>query len=693
MVQTLYFQWQNEILCKTIYPMRESKLRDFLVYYEEVDRWAEYKNKNISSEIKAYQDAQKAAAITAFKTYTTKRDYFMRADVRADYLKFKPIDEAELTEITKLHSNFIHYWPKDIRGERSFVTMQIQAWEAHRKLILDWIKSRKRRHEVMDPKHPRYVPEGQELEQKEKVTLPMADQELDQLYSFLATYDKIEKRKLEWYQKKKKDPNFNVPEADFLIQIPTDPPPTPRDIVLWKMEEYEAALEKKNQFELLEEIYKRFSKDPKRYPLWLQYMVVHFSGMRYASAHSSWADPKDLLTRLRTPDVENKVKAMDDAAVEKMCKEKIAVYESTNGAAKPKLALAQEKEWKAKVSYSMANVKAPGPKTRRVGLSALLVHELAYEIKSWPTAQALQELKNMKATFPAWAWKTIVKLTPLRVTEVTDPSWEKLTPEEEAERYLPKHSALNKIISEWQAYNTTLWRDEHGRSHELIVTRAVCNETAEHIQHLRGHLPPGGLAPKPKWYRTNEDENKLTGNPRPYYIKPTQAKDYTPGASILWLRFVDKQPETWQIAKTIETKQKEGLLPASFKNRPTGGNANNWIYKQGEITTRSRTVANEKQQRVNQQQWLRWIHEATVAEVAENADGQVILTYETALPDAPRSTSCIGMFKQPLSWLLSDGTEDAYNRSFVGFVPEGQVPAEHLKEMLDWNKILRRKVV
>jgi hypothetical protein len=456
------------------------------------------------------------------------------------------------------------------------------------------------------------------------------------------------------------------------------------------MEEYEAALAKKDQFGLLEEIYKRFKSDPQRYPLWLQYMVVHFSGMRYASAHSSWADPKDLLIRLRTPDVQKKVQDMDDAVVEKMCKEKIAAYESTNGGAKPKLALTQDKNWKAKVSYSMANIKAPGPKTRRVGLSSLLVDEMAYDLRSMPTAQALEEIKKLKATFPAWAWKIIVKLTPLRVTEVTDPAWEKLTPAEEQERYLPQNGTLNKLLSDWEIYNTTLWREEHGRSHELIVTRAVCNETAEHIQHLRGHLPPGGLTPKPKWYRTNEDENKLPGNPRPYYVHPKQTKDYTPGASILWLRFVDKQPNDWQIAKSVETKDKDGLLPGEFKTRRPDPKKPNWLYKQGETVIRSRTLVNEKKQKVNQQQWLRWIHEATVAEVGENADGEVILTYETALPDDPRGTSCIGMFKKPLYWFLSDGTEDEFNRSFVGFVPEGQIPTEHLKEMLDWNKILRK---
>jgi hypothetical protein len=70
----------------------------------------------------------------------------------------------------------------------------------------------------------------------------------------------------------------------------------------------------------------------------------------------------------------------------------------------------------------------------------------------------------------------------------------------------------------------------------------------------------------------------------------------------------------------------------------------------------------------------------------------MVITYETALPDGDQATSCLGIHMMPLSWHLSDGTEDAYNRSFVGYVPEGQVPMEHLKTMLDWNKILRKQV-
>ena len=67
---------------------------------------------------------------------------------------------------------------------------------------------------------------------------------------------------------------------------------------------YRATLMQKSHQELLEEVVQRFLKQPQRYPLWLQYMVIHFSGMRYQSAHGSWADPKDLLANLRTTAIE-----------------------------------------------------------------------------------------------------------------------------------------------------------------------------------------------------------------------------------------------------------------------------------------------------------------------------------------------------------------------------------------------------
>src|SRR5688500_5988690 len=43
----IYFQWQNEALLKTIYPLRTMNLRNALEYYMEIDLWQQYKDQKI----------------------------------------------------------------------------------------------------------------------------------------------------------------------------------------------------------------------------------------------------------------------------------------------------------------------------------------------------------------------------------------------------------------------------------------------------------------------------------------------------------------------------------------------------------------------------------------------------------------------------------------------------------------------
>jgi hypothetical protein len=104
--------------------------------------------------------------------------------------------------------------------------------------------------------------------------------------------------------------------------------------------------------------------------------------------------------------------------------------------------------------------------------------------------------------------------------------------------------------------------------------------------------------------------------------------------------------------------------------------------------TRTRTTIDAAKKQSTQTQWLRWIHEATVIEVVDIADGTYVYTFETSLPEDFRGTSCLGVFRNTLNWNLSDGTEDAYNRSFTAYAPEGEAPTENMKTMLDWNRIL-----
>lgn len=495
-------------------------------------------------------------------------------------------------------------------------------------------------------------------------------------------------------QIKSLESTLNISEEEYLVRYSPDQPVTVKDIVRSKVEAYKSSLAQKSQFELLEEIVKRFIAQPERYPLWLQYMVIHFSGMRYASAHGSWADPKDLLSSLRTSALEKDFKKMDDDAVQALSQERVSLYETTGVLSPntPKLARTPDQKWKEKIAFHLKGLKSANSYQRRKAYFDLRLDEEDYEIETMTHQDALDALESMKDTLPDWMWKEVVKLTDLRMKQASDPNWEKLTPAEEEKRNEAQYAEYRAVMSKWKQDNLTGWREEHDKSNRLIVTRSVCNEVAEQIQHLRGHTPPGGLTAKAPWYLKNEREGKVPGTPRPYFMRPASAKDYTVGASILWLRFVHELPNPWRVAQPLQTRQGHGLIPAEFLSRKSGS-AGNWMYTQGDVVTRTRMRVNEKKQTVRDQQWLRWIHEATVAEVAETADGPVILTFETALPyDDPRLSS-VGVFKHSLDNLVFNGGEETYNGSFVGYLPEGRAPAGDLEEMLDWNRILLKQIM
>ncbi len=903
MAETMYFQWQNEILLKTIYPLREMKLRDFLVYYKEIDLWAEYKDKKIEAlqaDVDAYIAARQNGLVTAYKSYRTLYAYFTKEDVRTQYLpKYKLSDETELARVKELHRTFMTYLPKyaDVRKEKYFVTQQVFLWEQHRKSVAQLVAQKQRRLNVMVPNHPNRPKETQELQKLQNVTLAIVEEELGRLYAFVSTYNKIEKRKLDYFKAKQSaelgskgvrtklddvhtrrkpvdakqkevsaalarlktppqlssvqgyfstedisdqirkqfpqadqvlvsavngvhkqlavalrtlkddavrlitvknhafklqeqqqtfqkeittldsqlrnmpenwpqrgekqarldllrnaglpameaeieklrdyqaafeyskksqaeltqmiqakekemlgvqqtssqlgkelsdleeqlksiDSILNISEDEYLVHYSPDQPITVKEIVRGKVEEYKASLAQKSHFELLEEIVQRFIKEPKRYPLWLQYMVIHFSGMRYATAHGSWADPKDLLINLRTAALDKDFKKLDDDAIEAMSQERLSVYETPKASNPnaPKLSWTTDEKWKEKIAFHLKGLKSPSDYYQRKALFDLRLDEENYEVESMTPTEALEALESIKDTLPEWMWKEIVALTDLRVNEARDPNWEKLTQEEQDEKNEAQYAGFREIMNKWKQDNLTGWREEHDRSSRLIVTRSVCNEVAEQIQHLRGWSPPGGLTAKAPWYMRNEKEAKIPGTPRPYFTSPTSVKDYNVGASILWVRFVNELPNPWRVAHPLQTKNGVGLIPAKFLGKRAG--TGNWTYTQSDVVQRTRIRVLEKKQTARDQQWLRWIHEATVAEIAETAEGTVVLTFETALPyDDPR-LSAVGVFKHSIDNLMWDGGEETYNGSFVGFLPEGQVPASDLEEMLDWNHIL-----
>jgi hypothetical protein len=174
---------------------------------------------------------------------------------------------------------------------------------------------------------------------------------------------------------------------------------------------------------------------------------------------------------------------------------------------------------------------------------------------------------------------------------------------------------------------------------------------------------------------------------RACFVKAKSAADFKPGASILWLQWVNKEPNAWQIARPIVLKSGEELIPQLNDGRMHISNTGSSFLRDGAYQIKDASGA-LVEQRVHQ--WLRWLHEATVVEVTETMDGPTVLTFETALPFEDRRQSTIGVFKHMASNLTYNVTPASMSATFIGYVPEGNVPYADLKEMLDWNRVLLR---
>src|SRR5688572_11541181 len=112
--------------------MRLQKLRDFLIFYKEADLWAEYKDKNISTlavDVRAYEAGISAARAAELKQYSDLKKHFLTKDVGGLYARYMPFEPEALALIQKNHDVFIASWPKDIRGERTFLQSRIESFK------------------------------------------------------------------------------------------------------------------------------------------------------------------------------------------------------------------------------------------------------------------------------------------------------------------------------------------------------------------------------------------------------------------------------------------------------------------------------------------------------------------------------------------------------------------------------------
>ncbi len=723
MTEKANFQWQNEHLLHTIYPLREMKLRDFLVYYHEFEVWEAYRDKAMDSpqvlaDVRALEKSRQEENRKIHAEYNSQLEFFLGLEL--DYGqcdKDIPImDRYTLKVIAErrgFQKNFLNY--NSTRKQGFFLDGFILRLEGSQTILkneMERLKRNLRNFRATDPENRKIAEWDRELQIHEN-TEKLVSAELDHLYRFYGYFNKI-KTDLQLildavHGRAVRDARNAAalkrhdPEA-VLEFLETRRPETPiqrKDLVLWKVEAYKRSLEEKGQEDLLRLIVDRFLDEPTRFPLWLQYMVVHFSGMRYKSAHGSWGDPKDILISLKIKSIHDKLKSDSEDILRAE-----AIFEAGILRSLPD---ADSRDMQRQI----AGLESDNLYVQRATLQEVWTEKKQLAIEAMSEDQVLKELEDLSHLLPRWMWKEIVARTDLRLAHAGK-NWEELTEDDKEGYYERSNAEFREILNRWKTQNLTMWREEHDRANRLIVTRAVCNEVAEHIQHLRGVSPPGGLTAKPLWYRNEERAARnADGANRPFFRKIRRASDFEPGASILWLRWVYGKPNIWRITRPIEMESGEGLLPTGLlkthgvrelrgqKRVLKDGGKVSWVHEQeGNAFKRSRYSAslepkpkNPKMKRwvVSDEpevQWLRWMHEATVVATGETAEGSVVLTFETALPYEDPRRSTIGVFKRYASHLFYNVNEDFLNGTFIGYVPAGRFPLEDLKVMLDWRKIV-----
>lgn len=650
-----FFQWQNPTLRKTIYPFREKKLKDFLLYYREIDLCREKGSGPVDPRIS-----------------TGLIQEITRLETELSLAKVKKAEiEQSIKSLTLKHRALLSSEPVRKSAQKK-VNLQIKFSEldSKRKTLerqVEWYRK-------FAPEHPYFDRWNNELQ----ALLPLYEAARANLQAVVDEYNaavapfETETKALQAKSKELVTHTKELGEAlKALPRLDAQGKVTPNAAIRWQIIQYDQELSRLDHDPLLEKVLERFDAEPQRFPKWLRYMIVHFSGMRYKSAHGSWADPRDLLEMLKMDGIREQVRTTDLNAA---CTQAITRLRQAKSAAGTP---ADAQNIEAQIQ-SLSN-----PATRQTALTKVLTAQGIADIRKMSDDEVLQRLKMMQSQFPGWMWKEIVSRTQLRL-EVTQEDWESLTPPERSQRWNAENQHWREIMNFWEQKDITGWRKQHERTLSLIVSRAVCNEIAEHIQHLRGVKPAAGLAAKPVWYLNNQKAKPGQS----YFKRPTSIADFKSGASILFLGWVDRKPNPWQIATPIAGidlvpipqrpkevgKRYRGTQQSDpWKYAPSGGE----FLRTAQVQTLGDPVrpgGKPRPVRRLVREWLRWTHEATIVEVARMADGRdYVLTFETGQ---------IGLNLRSLGRLLNVWD------IFVGYVPAGPADPPQVSEMLERDKLL-----
>lgn len=252
-------------------------------------------------------------------------------------------------------------------------------------------------------------------------------------------------------------------------------------------------------------------------PRWVWYMLFHHTGLRYTpkllepqkfGAHGTYVHPGLILKKMREREIENQLEDTAPAPDAADITEALALAERSkqNDAAK-------------------ALILTTDPKKQKAGISAVFAAIVEAELQRLNTirgpgdnltgdyfALGLLKAKRLKkhTLLADAAWESVTSCTPLR-NDVQKDDWERLPlgealapiflnnkdreanakiDQENIKRAARKEPLLTK---KGPGLDSTQWRTRRQQTLDTILSAAVCDQTSESGELVRGHTLAGGI--------------------------------------------------------------------------------------------------------------------------------------------------------------------------------------------------------
>lgn len=409
--------------------------------------------------------------------------------------------------------------------------------------------------------------------------------------------------------------------------VPEINPTRPLDrrmIIKWEKERFRKDLDQKNHEELVGEINKLFADDTdfKRFPKWIRYGVMHFSGVKYDDAHYVWQDPRRLLKSLKEEELktissekERILKAMamhglgeGSMTIPKKNRDDFRKFDKLKSKNKPEfqqiihfedeltelhmqlrevignraategiiekidLLETEINDLKSGLSKSDRTYIDDAYAKRDKGLIAVYLADSKKKIGELSEGQALFLLVQMKdkGQIPDPVWKEIMVFTSLK-TNVTDPNWFIDRTRRALKWHTPENQEKAEEMSRWQrvlkaGFSASMdnWRSHHKETLGAnILVQMRCDALGSNIQHTRQVSQPGGLTANAQQYF---DDSKI--KPATTFKRLESIDDLRQGTSMFYMGWqkVPKNKDKLQLeAKIKELEKKEEKRKARKK--------------------------------------------------------------------------------------------------------------------------------